>query len=304
MRGSSVSKTGNRGRDGGRSERGRGQHQRDEPLDQNTPNLRRSKRSGVPPPDPGTGESTPSTLDPAQIVKLCRDLQDDVAELHGVIMTLKSTINSQNEKIVGLEQEIEDLQQYGRRENVCFTNLKFDEKNADISPIKQVVTLCDQVGVDVSDSDFVDVHPLPARKGRAKRVIARFKDRKLAQKVMSSRKNTKNMDPTVKSKLAADTERGFGIQPNITPKRAALLGQCKKVAEDNNFNGAWVDTKTGAVLIRKRSVDRPRTIRSTNDLIALCPAFVPREYFFCICKDEKFDVFDETTVDCDEISQK
>ena len=50
--------------------------------------------------------------------------------------------------------------------------------------MNQVITLCDGIGVEVVESDLVDVHPLPAKKGMAKRIIARFKDLKLRQKVL------------------------------------------------------------------------------------------------------------------------
>ena len=40
-------------------------------------------------------------------------------------------------KIVQLEQDLDDLQQYGRRENVCFSNHKF----GDDAPVMQQVIL-------------------------------------------------------------------------------------------------------------------------------------------------------------------
>ncbi len=155
----------------------------------------------------------------------------------------------------------------------------------------QVIKLCDQLGVTVVDTDFVDVHPLPSKPGRAKRVIARFKDRKLAHKVIGSRKNSKQMDPTNKAKLAADSTKGFGIQPNITPRRAALLGQAKQAVEQFRLNGTWVDTKNGSILIRKTQGERPRVIRSTDDIIDLVgPTFKPNDFIFCA--HGKFEVFD------------
>jgi hypothetical protein len=106
--------------------------------------------------------------------------------------------------------------------------------------LNQVIDLCDQLGVEMKESDFVNVHlggrcpslgtlrrsfefyeaklrgaawvehratnvhPLPTKKGKAKRVIARFKDHKLGQKVLSSRKNSKDIAQDKKEKLAAD----------------------------------------------------------------------------------------------------
>ncbi|KAL5249856.1 hypothetical protein ACHWQZ_G015800 [Mnemiopsis leidyi] len=226
-----------------------------------------------------------------QLQSSFKALHDEFTELKGVNKLLQKTANDQHRDIIRLHQELDDLQQYGRRENVCFSNVKFDERDPTLSPMNQVITLCDGIGVEVTESDLVDVHPLPARKGMAKRIIARFKDRKLGQKVLTSRKNTKHIDPAKKKKLAADPARGFGIQPNITPARSALLSQAKTLVNQQGFNATWVDIKTGAILFKRRPGDRPAVIRSTGDLVAICSDFVPNEHFFSVCKDDLFDVF-------------
>ncbi len=220
-----------------------------------------------------------------EVIRSIEDLKTQVLNLAGENKRIKEAFNSQQKKLVQLEQELDDLQQYGRRENVCFSNLKFGDE----APVmQQVIDLCDEINVTVTDTDFVDVHPLPAKNGRAKRVVARFKDRKLAQRVLSSRKGSKNISPAKKSKLAADPSKGFGIQPNITPKRSALLAQTKAAVEMGNLLGTWIDTKTGAVLMRLRDNDRPRVIRNTRQIMEAVPSFVPNEYIFCL---RDFDTF-------------
>ena len=211
----------------------------------------------------------------------------ELAEVKGENVILKQSVNLQQEKIVKLELELDDLQQYGRRENVCFSNLKF---NDELPVMKQVVDLCEELNVTVTDTDFVDVHPLPSRNGRAKRVVARFKDRKLAQKVMGARKGSKNIDPNKRDRLAADPNRGFGIQPNITPKRSALLAQAKAASDAAHLDGSWVDIKTGAILLRLTKGDRPRVIRNTQDIVELVPSYVPNEFIFCLKDSDKFAI--------------
>ena len=217
-------------------------------------------------------------------------LREDCDALKGNNILLQKTANDQHEHIIRLHQEIDDLQQYGRRENVCFSNVKFDEQNSSLTPLKQVIDLCDGIGVEVTEQDLVDVHPLPAKKGMAKRIIARFKDRKLGQKVLTSRKNTKNIDPAKKKKLAADPARGIGIQPNITPARSALLSQAKSLVNEHGCFATWVDIKTGAILLKRRQGDRPTVIRSTKDLIEICSNFKPREHFFSVCRNDLYSV--------------
>lgn len=222
-------------------------------------------------------------------------LQDELMDHKTEMNKLKSVANEQHEHIVRMHQNIDDLEQYGRRENVCFSNLKFDEQ--ELNPTTQVIDLCNELGVEVKESDFIDVHPLPSRKGRAKRVIARFKDRKLGQKVMMSRKHSKTIDPNKKKTLSADPMRGIGIQPNITPCRAALLSQAKTVVSDHNFNSTWIDIKTGSVLLKKNQGDRPLVVRSTEDIVKLCAEFCPSEHFFSVPKCDLFEIYDPESLE-------
>ncbi|KAL5266158.1 hypothetical protein ACHWQZ_G006719 [Mnemiopsis leidyi] len=171
----------------------------------------------------------------ARVNRLSKDLKflcDENTQLKGEIILIKSALNSQTKKISELEIELDDLQQYGRRENVCFSNLKIDDKPV----IDQVISLCEEINVTVTKNDLVDVHPLPSTRGHAKRIIARFKDRKLGQQVMGARKSAKNIGANKKKQLAADPSRGFGIQPNITSKRAMLLKQAKAAVEKGQLN--------------------------------------------------------------------
>jgi len=233
----------------------------------------------------------------ARVNRLSKDLKflcDENTQLKGEIILIKSALNSQTKKISELEIELDDLQQYGRRENVCFSNLKIDDKPV----IDQVISLCEEINVTVTKNDLVDVHPLPSTRGHAKRIIARFKDRKLGQQVMGARKSAKNIGANKKKQLAADPSRGFGIQPNITSKRAMLLKQAKAAVEKGQLNGTWVDIKTGAILIRVKPGERPRVMRNTCDILKLVPDFVPTEVLFCV--DKLFDIYDSNSGnDCD-----
>ena len=254
------------------------------------------QQHGHPPPPASSGEFTPVPILEMNnlfehVSKISRDLailKDENAELRGELMLIKSAFNSQAKKVAELELELDDLQQYGRRENVCFSNLKIDDKPV----IEQVISLCDEINVTVTENDFVDVHPLPSTRGHAKRVIARFKDRKLGQQVMGARKSAKNIGDNKRKLLAADPTRGFGIQPNITPKRAALLKQAKAAVEKGRLNGAWVDIKTGAILIRVKSGERPRVMRNTCDILKIVPDLRPDEILLCVDESKLFDIYD------------
>ena len=166
-------------------------------------------------------------------------LMDEFVELRNAHSELNKIVDQQREKICKLEVELEGLNQYSRRENFCFTNLLVD---AEHSCEQQVVDLCGELGVDIKKDDLVAAHPLKGKKGKSPRYIARFKDRQTAQRVFKNRKLTKNIDPTKKN-LFANPEKGVGVQPNITAKRAALLGQVNDAVKQHDLNACWIDYK-------------------------------------------------------------
>ena len=255
-----------------------------------------NQEQGHPPPSASSGEFTPVPILEMNnlfdhVNKISSDLailKEENSLLKGELILIKTAFNSQVKKVAELELELDDLQQYGRRENVCFSNLKIDDKPV----LDQVISLCEEINVTVTENDLVDVHPLPSTRGHAKRVIARFKDRKLGQQVMGARKSAKNIGDNKKKLLAADPTRGFGIQPNITSKRAVLLKQAKAAVEKGHMNGAWVDIKTGAILIRVKPGERPRVMRNTYDILKIVPNFSPDEFLLCVDESKLFDIYD------------
>ena len=246
------------------------------------------------PPRPVNGESGTANLQElwqfvsnlqAEVITLRSghaSLMDELVGLRHANVELNKLVDFQREQICQLGNELEALDQYSRRENVCFTNLLVDETH---TCEQQVVNLCCELGVDVKPEDLVAAHPLKGKKGKQgkpTRYIARFKDRSTAQQVFKNRKLTKNIDPSKKSNLFANPDKGVGVQPNITAKRAALLGQVNDAVKQNDLNACWIDYKNGNVLLRVNSGGNPKLIRNTQDLLVAVPQFKPKEFLFCV----------------------
>ena len=186
-----------------------------------------------------------------------------------------------------LKSDLDALDQYSRRENVCFTNIKVDEANPCTD---QIAKLCQELEVDVSTSDLVAAHPLPSGKPKSgttgnpapKRFIARFKDRSTAQSVLKNRKLSKNISPQSKNRLFSDSTRGIAVQPNITPLRSSLLAQVKDAVRECNLEGCWVDTNNCNIMLRCVKNGRPVPIFNTVDLCCRVKNFKPKEYILCV----------------------
>ncbi|NRB81951.1 MAG: hypothetical protein HRU38_25390 [Saccharospirillaceae bacterium] len=204
-------------------------------------------------------------------------LKKDNADIGTEIDYLHAIINKQATQIANLDREIDDINQYGRRENVVFTNLKVDRNNCK----DQVIELCQELGVDVDTQDIVDAHPLPIKKGKPSRVIVRFHERSNAKKVFLKRKESKNIDPGKKSKLAINSARGFAIQPNLTAKRAKLFAQVQQFNDVYKCAGTWVDFNTGKIYLKIRDGERGHHISDTGCLLDIKSEFKPVFWYFC-----------------------
>ncbi len=229
-----------------------------------------------------------------QLLEMVKGLQDDIMEIRGENMSLKQVINTQQGRISQLESQVYELNQYGRRENICFTNLKVDDGH----PCEQqVINLCHEIGVEVKSEDLVAAHPLPTKggQGRQRRCIARFHDREKALEVFAARKNTKNIDPTKKSDLTVQSEKGIAIQPNITPARARLLAQLREAVGKCGWDSCWVDYRNGTILLKTEASKRPIPIKCTFDILKLShDKFEPRAYH--LCHPDIFDVFNVSEI--------
>ena len=206
-------------------------------------------------------------------------ITSDNTRLRDEVTHLKTVVNRQATYIANLDVDLDELGQYGRRENVVFSNLYINDVT---SPETQVVELCNKIGVTVHPSDIVACHVLPSKNDSLpKRVIARFDNRKTANKIFKNRKNAKKIPAENKAKLSANKDRGIGISPNLTVKRGKFFSQVKFFNETYGHQGCWVNPMNGKILIKLRGDDRGRVVRSTGDLTEINKLFVPEEWFFC-----------------------
>ncbi len=87
----------------------------------------------------------------------------------------------QANRIAGLEMELDNMGQFNRRNNVVFTNI---ELSPDVSPQTQVIKLCDEIGMNISQSSFSSCHVQPCKTSDEKQIIARFKETEIAGKIL------------------------------------------------------------------------------------------------------------------------
>ena len=192
---------------------------------------------------------------------------------------MHSLFNGQATHVAQVEADLDNLAQYNRRENVVFTNLLIDEQH---TVTDQVVNLCQEIGVDVEANDIVAAHALPtSRHSKVKKYIARFHQRSKAQQVFQKRKYCKEIPREKKKSLAANPDKGFSIAPNLTPKRAKLLGQVKEFNSKYSHAGCWVDYNSSKIMLKLKDGQRGTVIKDTSDLVMLNQNYCPDQWVFC-----------------------
>ena len=99
------------------------------------------------------------------LARMNEDLKKDNADLRSELAQVKAVVNRQAAYLAELDSELDSLCQYGRRENVVFSNLAIPD-DKDVKP--QVIKLCKELDVEISVEDIVDAHPLPSKTGPKK----------------------------------------------------------------------------------------------------------------------------------------
>lgn len=206
-------------------------------------------------------------------------LKNENLHLRSELNQVKIAINRQAAYLAQVDSELDGLAQYGRRENVVFSNLAVAE-GQDVAT--QIIGLCKEMDVNVEKTDFVDAHVLPGKAGTQKRYIARLHQRSKVKEIFSNRRKSKNISDNRKADLAINGAKGFGIQVNLTPKRAKLLAQVQDFCTNTDRDKmCWVDYNTGNILLRLEAGKRGTVIRSTRDLVEIDRNYIPSEWYFC-----------------------
>lgn len=157
--------------------------------------------------------------------------------------------------------EINDLQQYTRRNNIEISGI--DEKQ-DEDTDKIVMSVAAAVGVNISQSDIDISHRLPRRSDQANKpspIIVRFTRRTVRNKIYQQRKHLRT-NPT---KIIGNTNtNSVYINENLSPfnKRLFYLTNCRR--KEANYKFIW--TNNGKIFTRKSPGETAVHIATHKDI--------------------------------------
>lgn len=180
---------------------------------------------------------------------------DAITRLKNDITTLRGELKKKDDEIQFLKIKCDDLEQYGRRNNVRISGIVEDE-NEDIEEVV-MNDISDRLGVEVTSADIDRCHRVgrEAPAGKHRPILVKFTNYGARRRVFQAKKKLKGT--------------GVSIHEDLTKTRVELL---KKSIEKYTMKEVW--TTDGTIII-KNGNNRLR-VSNGNDLEQVIRDFPPR----------------------------
>lgn len=151
--------------------------------------------------------------------------------------------------LIQMQQDMNALEWQTRKMNLEIHGIAVSERENLLSKINQ---MADKLGVpELSESDVVAVHRLPARPEKIPGIIVRFAKQATREQWFDKRKTLNRTD-----------EDGY-ILENMTKQNRALLWSAREWARQSNYRYCW--HRNGKIFLRRKDGDGVILIKSEAD---------------------------------------
>ncbi|XP_039286566.1 uncharacterized protein LOC120351881 [Nilaparvata lugens] len=192
-------------------------------------------------------------------------VQLDIGNLKAECEGLKVKNKKLNEDLWLARQEISDVQQYTRKNNIEIVGIPFTQ-NEDIYLI--IENIAKALKLSFSRSDISIAHRIPStKKGKIPSIIVSFISRGTQNSWMSA---GKKRDQRLTTKDVSDSLPAGDVYINdhLTPKNKFLLSYGKNLVREKKINGAWF--KNAKMWVKVRADDPPIRVFTPQDIDASC----------------------------------
>ena len=168
-------------------------------------------------------------------------------------------------RVQELDEGLDDLEQYGRRNSFRFHNVLIPEGEKDTDEV--IVKLCaEKLEVEITKDDICRSHPVgkPNRKGQSQ-IICRFRNWKIKNSIFS-----------VKRQLKDNPDKIF-ITEDLTRYRQSIVAALADAKRAGFIETYW--STDGRIFAKFYSDYRKYLIRSHDDLDNLIPEY-PEPYYY------------------------
>ncbi|KAH7979634.1 hypothetical protein HPB49_010223 [Dermacentor silvarum] len=171
-----------------------------------------------------------------------------ISELAAKVEKVES--GSSAEEVRALKRELNDLDQYSRRQNLEIPGIKPTEGE---NLLRELNNIARRLNIaEVTERDLDTMHRLPSKLDKVPVIIARFALR-------ATKENWLEQRPQLKAKLP-----GIHFFDKLTPHNKKLLWFAKTKATEQSYKFIW--QKNGRILVRKREGKQAIQIKTEADL--------------------------------------
>ena len=172
------------------------------------------------------------------------DIEQKFDQLANENTRLREQKEKLKDRLVQAESDLNDLEQYGRRQNIKIYNLKeLENESAKDTTRRACKVLTDILKVETKPENIEACHRIPAStaptkdgKSRIKPIIVRFKDRSHRDEILKNKSKCKGQE--------------FSVSEDLTRANGAL---CKAAFDHPNCKASW--SSNGKVKARLKELE-------------------------------------------------
>lgn len=192
------------------------------------------------------------------LLALVTSHEKEVKALKAEVGRLQTTVSDQATSLEQLKVNLNDLEQYGRRQNMEIHGLPYSSTENLGDSLRDLAGRLDIAGF--QSSDILAIHRLPARRDTVPAVIVRFVSVRAKEPWMASRGKLRSLP-----ELGSSSKLYFN--DNLTRANKELFWQARSRGRDNGFKFVWV--KNGKIMAKKNEGSPVLRINSVHDLDAI-----------------------------------
>lgn len=192
-----------------------------------------------------------TTLISSQYDEILKKMDHQSKEITALKKRVEKVEGNQNDdEICRLKKEMNNLEQYNRRQNMEIHGLPLSANENLLNKLNDIANKLELP--ELTEKDVEGLHRLPAKNGKAPAVLVRFLSRATRDLWLAERKYLK------------DEQSGIWFLDNLTAMNKKLLWMLKGKAEEKMYRFAW--QKNGKIFARKKQGDRIIKIECEADL--------------------------------------
>ena len=204
-----------------------------------------------------------------------KELRSEMSDLKDVIIKdlieenkkLRESNNKLKDKMMELESEINEINQYGRRNNLEISGIPEDIRMDKLE--EKAIEILGKVNVKVESRDIEGCHRLGKLKknNTPRKTIIRFVNRKNCLQALINRRMLRTLNTA---------DMGLGnvklyLNENLTPENNRLAYFCRKLKKDKKISKTF--TRNGVVFLTKSDDDEPLKVPNESFLRDLFPEY-------------------------------